>query len=241
MEIWLSNGEAGGTTLKPAHEPIVLARKPFDTTVIVNIQEHGTGALNIDGCRIELTGNNDPRLGGNGTWNTDNMAKNTYGKYNGGESSSSPLGRFPANFMHDGSEEVVELFPQNKGQLAPINSGKKTKANCYGNYSERPSFDRYDAPGSCARFFYCAKASPTDRGEDNDHPTVKPTDLMRYLCRLITPPNGLVLDPFMGSGSTGKAALLERFRFVGIEMDSHYMDIAEKRIGDVVPGNVLEF
>jgi site-specific DNA-methyltransferase (adenine-specific) len=106
-------------------------------------------------------------------------------------------GRWPANFIHDGSEQVTDLL------------------------------------GSAARFFYCAKASKRDRDEGNHHPTVKPTDLMRYLCRLVTPPDGIVLDPFMGSGSTGKAAALEGFSFIGIEREAEYVAIAQARINHV--------
>ena len=108
-------------------------------------------------------------------------------------------GRWPANLIHDGSDEVVAGFPG-------------------------------EADGSAARFFYCAKASKRDRDADNKHPTVKPTDLMRYLCRLVTPPGGTVLDPFMGSGSTGKAAALEGFHFIGMERDADYFTIAQARI-----------
>jgi DNA modification methylase len=104
------------------------------------------------------------------------------------------LGRWPANLIHDGSDEVVGLT------------------------------------GNSARFFYCAKASKADRNEGNTHPTVKPTDLMRYLCRLVTPPGGIVLDPFMGSGSTGKAAMLDGFRFIGIEREAEYLEIAKQRM-----------
>jgi site-specific DNA-methyltransferase (adenine-specific) len=145
-----------GTALKPALEPITVARKPLIGTVAENALQHGTGAINVDGCRV-------------------------------GE-------RWPANFIHDGSEQVTDLL------------------------------------GSAARFFYCAKASKRDRDEGNHHPTVKPTDLMRYLCRLVTPPDGIVLDPFMGSGSTGKAAVLEGFRFIGIEREEEYCEIAKARI-----------
>jgi len=190
------NGEWGGTALKPALEPITMARKPLIGTVEANWTAHGTGALNIDGCRVPTDPSiDDPRLGGAGTWSSDKMAKNVYeGGYAGERVGSSPLGRWPANLIHDGSDEVVA------------------------------------GTGSAARFFYCAKASKSDRSEGNTHPTVKPTDLMRYLCRLVTPPGGVVLDPFMGSGSTGKAAILEGFRFIGIERETAYMEIAEGRI-----------
>jgi len=145
-----------GTALKPALEPITVARKPLVGTVAENVLQHGTGAINVDGGRV------------------------------GG-------GRWPANFIHDGSEEATDLLKDS------------------------------------ARFFYCAKASKADRGE-NHHPTVKPTDLMRYLCRLVTPPNGIVLDPFNGSGSTGCAAVLEGFQYIGIEREAEYIAISEKRI-----------
>jgi site-specific DNA-methyltransferase (adenine-specific) len=153
-------------------------------------------------------------------------------------------GRWPANLCHDGSDEVVGLFPQTGisrgGNSKQINAGT-------GRYNWNTGTDRavpdgvnpgYGDTGSAARFFYCAKANKKDRneglnGETNNHPTVKPTDLMRYLCRLITPPGGTVLDPFLGSGTTGKAALLEGFNFVGIEMEETYLDIAQQRIQQV--------
>jgi hypothetical protein len=177
-----------GTALKPALEPITVARKPLIGTVAENLLEHGTGALNVEGCRVG--------------------------------------GRWPANLIHDGSEEVVGLL------------------------------------NDAARFFYCAKASAKDRDEGvagvaggmsgrrdgsmgsitmrkNTHPTVKPTDLMRYLCRLVTPPSGTVLDPFAGSGSTGKAAALEGFRFIGIEREAEYVEIARARIKAACHGQMV--
>ena len=222
-EVW----DGWGTALKPAHEPIVLARKPIVGTVANNVLKHGVGGINIDGCRVDGRESDQSR----GAKETSNVyAKisvqsldNAYPK---------ELGRFPANFIHDGSDEVLELFPS-------------VKAN-----------------ESAARFFYCAKASKKDRNEGldefeekrdadrtkddgaggdnprnrsntaklNHHPTVKPTDLMRYLCRMITPPNGTVLDPFTGSGSTGKAAVLEGFSFIGVEQSEEYIAIAKARI-----------
>lgn len=179
-----------GTALKPALEPITVARKPFKGTVAANVLEWGTGAINIDGCRV-ATGDD---LNGGAYSNTER--KNQFFKAldAGAGEYVQPSGRWPANLIHDGSDEQTELL------------------------------------GAAARFFYCAKASNKDRGEGNIHPTVKPTDLMAYLCRLVTPPGGVVLDPFMGSGSTGKAALREGFRFIGIEMDAEYLAIAEARI-----------
>ena len=216
-----SEWEGWGTALKPAHEPIVMARKPFKGTVVNNVLEHGTGAINIDGCRVVSDDNpmgwEQPR---GGIWSTDSEAK--------AELVENTQGRFPANFIHDGSDEVVSQFPL---------GGERTKHNA--------------GDGSAARFFYCAKASKKDRnagcehlpGKDmkgveqkfstkpssNSHPTVKPHDLMRYLCRLVTQPGGVVLDPFMGSGSTGRAALAEGFDFIGIEREPEYFAIAEAR------------
>lgn len=216
--------EGWGTALKPALEPITVARKPFAGTVANNVLQHGTGAINIDGCRVETNDNRD-RIGG-GSKGSDGC----YGYSGLYDSISNKFGRWPANLIHDGSDEVVELFP-----------GVDDK--------------------SAARFFYCPKASkkdrddgldafekarPHDRKDDgksmversgpsraNIHPTVKPTDLMAYLCRLVTQPGGTVLDPFMGSGSTGKAAVREGFNFIGIELDETYFNIAQARINGV--------
>lgn len=212
-----------GTALKPALEPITVARKPLIGTVSANVLAHGTGALNIEGCRV-----GDEKVlipehkGGMGGVTMGASHGGRQGGYNHGpREAKSVVVRWPANLIHDGSEEVTELL------------------------------------GDRARFFYCAKASRKDRedglegfglkpggswssgigaasGGDvarrNNHPTVKPTDLMRYLCRLVTPPGGLVLDPFMGSGSTGKAALLEGFRFYGIEREAEHYQVASARI-----------
>lgn len=259
-----------GTALKPAHEPIVVARKPINQTVAKNVLEYGTGALNIDDCRVATDAAvDDPRLGGKGSWKTDKMAKNTYGDYEGAEIESSPLGRWPANVIHDGSDEVVSGFPDaggGNGKGAYSYAGReydnKDTSMFNGDKPQAPS--NYNDSGSAARFFYCAKASKSDKDEGLDcflakkvvsfqtgggasgkpsslsagrnteykniHPTVKPTDLMKYLCRLVTPKNGIVLDPFMGSGSTGKAAIQEGFRFCGIEMSEEYFEIAKARI-----------
>ena len=227
-----------GTALKPAHEPIIVARKPLIGTVADNVAAHNTGGLNIDGCRIPINPEIAPRLGGKGLWKTNKMAKNVYaGGYRGIDISSSDKGRFPANFIHDGSDEVTSLFPI-------TTSGT-------GNFKKSSSKDRngntgsaYGGTGNASRFFYCAKASKLDREEGlsnknaskatavrvNTHPTVKPTELMKYLCRLVTPPNGWVLDPFMGSGSTGKAAVLEGFHFIGIDRELPYCKVALHRI-----------
>ena len=179
-----------GTALKPALEPITVARKPLVGTVAENVLMHGTGAFNIDGCRVR----DGSETGGEKPVYAANHRNAVYGSGMGGGAWAQTNGRWPANLIHDGSDEVVELT------------------------------------GDAARFFYCAKASKADRGNDNKHPTVKPTELMRYLCRLVTPPGGIVLDPFMGSGSTGKAAALEGFDFIGIEREAEYLAIAEARI-----------
>jgi site-specific DNA-methyltransferase (adenine-specific) len=188
----LKVGDGWGTALKPAWEPIIMARKPFIGTVAANVTRYGTAALNIEKCRVGA----ESTIRGAGVSNTRRNAYHTYASDNGGTrvEFGSNAGRWPANVMHDGSDEVVAGFPNEQ-----------------------------------ARFFYCAKASNADREEGNTHPTVKPTDLMRYLCRLVTPTDGLVLDPFMGSGSTGKGALLEGFRFVGIDLDPAHVAIAEAR------------
>lgn len=250
--------EGWGTALKPANEPICLARKPLIGTVAENVKTHGTGAINIDGCRVatsELTPRNNA-IGQNGWKNSS-----------GGYIEPSPLGRFPANVIHDGSEEVVGLFPQTtSGALKPY---KENHINASSFQFEREkTFTQEANSGSAARFFYCPKASKADRNaglegfeekerptlnnyvspsegrtapkngspQRNHHPTVKPTELMRYLCRLITPPNGTVLDPFAGSGSTGKAAILEGFSFIGIEREKEYAEIARARIAHVSGG-----
>jgi len=227
-----------GTALKPAHEPMVLARKPLEGTVANNVLTYGVGGLNIDGTRVVASAEDFAKLskGVEAIRERGGVMENSW-KNSSDLSNANPaneLGRFPANFIHDGSDEVLALFPG------------------------------YGDSGSAARFFYCAKASKKDRNEGldgfekkqmgrnqssldggqmltgsgnvrsnlkvNHHPTVKPTSLMQYLVRLITPPNGIVLDPFMGSGSTGKACVLEGFDFIGIEQSAEYVEIARARI-----------
>lgn len=230
-----------GTALKPAMEPITVARKPLIGTVAANVMQYGTGAINVDGCRVATDPSvDDPRLGGNGSWSSEKMAKNVYeGGYKGEQVGSSPLGRFPANFIHNGSDDVVKLFPNTSSGVMKAGTVRRdqesTSSVAYGVLGgNATNADTYGDSGSAARFFYCAKASKKDRGDQNNHPTVKPTDLMRYLCRLVTPPGGLILDPFMGSGSTGKAAMIEGFRFIGIEREAEYLEIAQARIAHAV-------
>jgi hypothetical protein len=217
-----------GTALKPALEPITVARKPLQGTVAANVLEHGTGAINIDGCRVGTSRGVPASLG-------KSKSSNTYGfgATSGHERELDPnIGRWPANLIHDGSDEVTELFPQTVGKVGMTQHGSGTNTK-YGKFARTDqSFvnDGVTDTGSAARFFYCAKASKADRGDGNGHPTVKPTELMRYLVRLVTPPGGIVLDPFMGSGSTGKAAMLDGFRFIGIEREAEYLEIAKQRM-----------
>lgn len=229
------NGEWGGTALKPAWEPIVLARKPLIGTVEANWQEHGTGGLNIDGCRVgDGVRYNPPahnKVGGNSyNMSVVGMPEDASG--------TTVTGRWPANLIHDGSDEVVSVFPSAQGQQGA--TGKRKQGAVYGTVDQGIAgiHPRGDT-GSAARFFYCAKASKADRGDVNTHPTVKPTDLMRYLCRLITPSGGIVFDPFMGSGSTGKAAFAEGFRFIGIEREAAYMKIAQARLLGIRESNLI--
>lgn len=224
--------EGWGTALKPAHEPICVARKPLSGTVAANVLAHGVGALNIDGCRV-----GDPFVsaGGNNfdSWRAGEGRDDRPDAH--GESSAKMVpGRWPANIIHDGSDEVRAAFPDASGAVAPVRGDEPAPSTnaTYGTYERRKaSQPRREEDRNAARFFYCAKASTSDRGVGNTHPTVKPTDLMAYLCRLVTPPGGLVLDPFMGSGSTGKACMREGFRFIGCDMTPEYMMIAAERIG----------
>lgn len=215
-----------GSALKPAHEPIVLARRPLgETTLAANVLKHGTGAINIDGCRVgerEKPKVTDPKH--------SDHAHNTYGKPSGG-GNVLPPGRFPANLIHDGSDEVVELFP---------GTGEKSAARFFycAKASKADRDEGLEAFAEQERAFFQTgngtSGKPSSIGQyvtqRNIHPTVKPTDLMAYLIRLITPPGGVVLDPFMGSGSTGKAAIREGFKFIGVEREAEYIDIARARI-----------
>lgn len=245
-----------GTALKPALEPITVARKPLIGTVAENVLTHGTGAINVDGCRVPADDNvKFERAPGNVS--RENWRKGTCV----GAAIPTDQGRWPANLIHDGSQMVLDLFPE----TGKSTGGGKNNADKFGG-GYAPTGDEtigYGDTGSAARFFYCAKTAKKDRDEGlgkfekkasgmvsntngqhmtrrdegyevqpraNNHPTVKPTDLMRYLCRLVTQPGGTVLDPFMGSGSTGKAAMLEGFDFIGVERDTAYFEIAKGRI-----------
>ena len=263
-----------GTALKPAHEPMVLARKPIVGTVVNNVLTYGVGGLNIDASRIpadwknerpESWFNSGKSKSGNPTFdgNLKTLTDSTVGeRLNEG-------GRYPANFIHDGSDEVINSFPETKatgsGKVSGFRKGGDSE-NSVGISGVKSAADGFSDSGIAARFFYCAKTSKTDRNEGldgfeekakvfngqsdkpagnaegsvedkfstlpspNNHPTVKPTELMRYLVRLVTPPEGTVLDPFMGSGSTGKACAYEGFDFIGIEQSAEYVEIARARI-----------
>jgi DNA modification methylase len=252
-----------GTALKPAAEYICVARKPLEGTVVANVLKYGTGAINVAGCRIETEDNRD-RIGGGTKGNGG-----CYGESKTYDSITEPAGRWPANVIHDGSDEVLAEFE--KYGERPVSGAAKLRG---GNYNQAGSpggmFNGLSGGnpanwpndnGSAARFFYCAKASqeernrgletrkasqrdesrkegkpggdnPRNRGvipKRNNHPTVKPLTLMAYLVRLVTPPGGVVLDPFMGSGSTLIAAAKEGFDAVGIDLEAENIEIAERR------------
>lgn len=222
-----------GTALKPAYEPILVARKPLEGTVIDNVLKHGIGALNIDACRVPLR---------NGDNLTDGIKRNEHKADTKGigfnfDSVNRPagVGRFPTNLIHDGSQEVLELFPESKGQKGTV-TGKEPSEMTRGIYNKfsgnRKKFEPRKDCGSAARFFYCAKASRSERGEFNHHCTVKPLALMRYLVTLVTQPGAVVLDPFMGSGTTGVACMQTGRGFVGVEKEKGYFEVAQKRISE---------
>jgi site-specific DNA-methyltransferase (adenine-specific) len=255
--------EGWGTALKPAHEPIVVARKPFIGTVAHNILKHGTGGLNIDECRVGTEKLDTSKNRRKQSSQKKTVFKSGFDNKPGGEIVE---GRFPSNVIHDGSDEVLEGFPHTKsGDGKPHHVTRESQSDSMSgkNYSGR-TLKTFGDEGSAARFFYCAKTSQSERhagceelegqemgrnqssleggkmltGSGNErsnrkknfHPTVKPISLMEYLCRLVTQPEGTVLDPFMGSGTTGIAASRLGFKFIGIEMTPEYIEIAATRI-----------
>ena len=239
--------EGWGTAVKPSLEPIVLARKPLsEKTVAENVLKWGTGGINIDGCRVELSENDNDLARENkidkgifGIGNNNNNAQQRK------EKGLPPVGRFPANLIHDGSEEVLSFFPDVEEESEGV------QKNLLNAFVEKQLINS-------SRFFYCAKASKSERNEGlsgkkkitsdgreksidnpfllgeterfNHHPTVKPIALMSYLIKLITPPKGIVLDPFAGSGSTFLATRKLGFNFIGFEKEANYCEIAESRI-----------
>lgn len=251
-ELW----QGWGTALKPAHEPIVLARKPLAGTVAGNVLLHATGALNIDATRIQMSGADrsyiEERIGG------FNKTQSIGGKtaYGGGrvmdraDAYDGSKGRWPANVCHDGSDQVLGCFPDAPGQIAdvsPTAPSPKTghvygpmkregEASAARRYADRGATDFAPLPGqrrndrgSAARFFYCAKASKAER-HGSKHPTVKPLALLRWLVRMVTPPGGRVLDPFAGTGTTGAAARLEGCDSLLIEAEPDYQDDIRRRM-----------
>lgn len=262
-----------GTALKPAWEPIIVARKPLDGTVAENVQRYGTGALNIDGCRIAFVSDEDEQetkaRNQHGDFGSGPMTNQVFGKFIKDRENYVAPARWPANLVHDGSEEVLAEFPQSEDGVAVKHNTPvgKVSGNIYprGNTGIDAGFG---GSGSAARFFYCAKASRAEREAGleslperpkrwggsiqdgrphtpdgyeykatghNNHPTVKPVALMRWLVRLVTPPGGVVLDPFMDSGSTGVAAAQEGFQFIGIDLKTEYVEMARRRIEAVAP------
>lgn len=253
--------EGWGTALKPAFEPVIVARKPLIGTVAENVLTYGTGGLNIDGSRVKTT--EKLSIGSN---NRSNSNVNFGMVDNKDAQGQHELGRWPANVILD--EHTAELLDEQSGITKSNQTcgsgGISIGANNFVNSDkQRPELNTtrgFKDSGGASRFFYVAKASKRDRNEgleelpvkenagsynfredgsldgnpslprQNFHPTVKPTDLMRYLIKLVTPPNGIVLDPFTGSGSTGKAAILEGFRFIGIEMTEDYIPIIVGRL-----------
>ena len=226
-----------GTALKPSQEPVTIARKPLDGTVANNVLEWGTGGMNIDATRVPMSDEDYEKLSsgverirekggtmGNSWKNSSDLS---------GANPVNPAGRWAANFIHDGSQEVLELFPDVKGSAARFfycpKASKKDKEEGLDNFEERIQAATYGDIGPMEGNPRKPNTGHIQRIR-NHHPTVKPTELMKYLCRLVTQPGGIVLDPFMGSGSTGKAAILEGFRFIGCELDEEYLAIAEARI-----------
>ena len=264
-----SKYEGWGTNLKPSHEPIVLARKPFKGSVVDNVIKYGTGGINIDKSRVAPTKENYKASGStSATWKELGHAQvdDLKAKQEEQLKKSQEEGRFPANFIHDGSDEVLEGFPDTVApskrlkdytkQYSQDTTGIGQPGGKFNSASVHP-----DGGGSAARFFYCAKVGKKERnaglghigkteltgrdpGQDklnspqklrpttqaNNHPTVKPVKLMTYLVNLVTPEGGIVLDPFMGSGSTGMACKQEGFSFIGIDLDEDYVNIAKARI-----------
>jgi site-specific DNA-methyltransferase (adenine-specific) len=227
-----------GTALKPAYEPIVLARKPLsEKTIAENVLKWGVGGINIDECRVKYEKD--------GTLATNPSLRPSVKGGNGGhiiatEKESRYMvpheqGRWPANILHNGGDEVLDLFEafgNNKGQQGNVKGSESSE--CHSNVTSGPKgrmqFDKKDSTGSAARFFYCAKVSPKERGKYNNHPTVKPIALLKYLIKLITPKGGVVLDPFIGSGSTALSAIELGFDWIGVEKEEDTYNIAQRRI-----------
>lgn len=229
-----------GTALKPAFEPIVVARKPLVGTVASNVLKYGTGALNIDGCRVGNNPGYKYNANRNGTTfhgtQGDRIKQNVQKR--GQPTVESTKGRWPANVILDkraGKSLDAQSGYQKDGVAVMRNRDGRVHNEIYGAYRKPAGADvTFGSGGGASRFFYCAKVSKKERREGLDaphkHPTTKPVALMRYLIRLVTPRGGLVLDPFMGSGTTGVASLREAVRFVGIEREREYRVVAVARL-----------
>ena len=217
-----------GTALKPAHEPMVLARKPIVKTVADNVINYGTGALNLDVSRIERA-EGDNSVAGHRTATFGTQETESGGDGSGGWKQNS-AGRWPANVIHDGSEEVVEYFGESARFFYCAKASKRDRSEGLEGFEEKGKVfnGQSDKPAGNAKGSVEDKFSTQPSA--NHHPTVKPTALMQYLVKLVTPPNGIVLDPFMGSGSTGKACVYEGFEFIGIDQSDEYCKIAKTRI-----------
>jgi len=233
-----------GTALKPAWEPIIMARKPLDGTVAGNVQKWGVGGINIDGCRVEKQEGDESGWSKSGSKSSENRSMSGK-KYARAPKPDSP-GRFPANVIHDGSEEVVGRFPSPHGAGYATDTTLGTNPDNWDGkvFKHGGHGMRHGDSGSASRFFYCTKASRSERGKDNVHPTVKPLELMKYLIKLVTPRAGRILDPFLGSGSTALAAIDLGFRCIGIEIKKKYCKIVVRRlskkllIGKTMPGKI---
>ena len=223
--------EGWGTALKPAHEPIVMARKPLsEKSIVDNVLKHGTGAINIDGCRIEGNEANGAERkkvvrksrSEDGVWTDGNSGMKAEGTQ---YADADPRGRFPANVMHDGLQTEWARF---------FYCPKTSKSERHSNLDDHETSVGANGNKWTDQDYRKGDTKPTTERK-NTHPTVKPVDLMRYLCRMVTPKGGTVLDPFMGSGSTGMAAKDEGFDFIGIEKEKEYFEICESRIKRFAP------
>ena len=279
IEIEITKGntewEGWGTALKPAHEPLVLARKPLsENSVVDNVLKHRTGGINIDECRVEGNDakypdtNPDFRDQGrqskenmgidklsfgqtenvkrkkvvrksrdeNGVWTNDNSGM----KAEGSEyADADPRGRFPSNVMHDGSGSIKELFEDKSKYFYCAKTSKAERNQGLDNFIKKNKVFNGQSPNA-SKDMKGVEQKFTTKPSANIHPTVKPIKLMKYLCRLITPKGGTILDPFMGSGSTGMAAKEENFDFIGIEKEEEYFNIASARIESVETKSTLE-
>ena len=226
-----------GTALKPALEPITVARKPFAGTVAANVLAHGTGAINVDGCRVGMDGGTSRSGQAAYPTNQDGTEDRSQSWARTGHGIV-PIaaGRWPANLIHDGSDEVTGLLTDAARFFYCAKASKRDRDEGLEAFeAKRTGAMQATADGS----MLTGSGNERTTTRANHHPTVKPTDLMRYLCRLVTPPCGIVLDPFTGSGSTGKAAMREGFNFIGIERDPEYIAIASSRIAQAVSPGLL--